>query len=54
LGDIYPRKVYYTPATGKMLVKKLRSLHNNTIVERETSYLNHLKHKPVGGSVELF
>jgi chemotaxis protein CheD len=54
LGDIYPRKVYYTPATGKMLVKKLRSLHNNTIVERETQYLNQLKHKPVEGSVELF
>jgi chemotaxis protein CheD len=54
LGDVFPRKVYFTPATGKAFVKKLRALHNNTIVERETSYLNHLKHKPVGGSVELF
>ncbi|MDH4133415.1 MAG: chemoreceptor glutamine deamidase CheD [Gammaproteobacteria bacterium] len=54
LGDIYPRKVYYTPASGKMLVKKLRSLHNNTIAERETQYLNRLKQKPVEGSVELF
>jgi chemotaxis protein CheD len=54
LGDIYPRKVYYTPASGKMFVKKLRSLHNNTIIERETSYLNQLKQKPVEGSVELF
>jgi chemotaxis protein CheD len=54
LGDIYPRKVYYTPATGKLFVKKLRSLHNNTIVERETQYLNQLKQKPVEGSVELF
>jgi chemotaxis protein CheD len=54
LGDIYPRKVYYTPSTGKAFVKKLRSLHNNTIVERETAYLNQLKHKPVEGSIELF
>ncbi len=54
LGDIYPRKVYFTPVTGKAYVKKLRSLHNNTIVERETQYLNQLKHKPVEGSVELF
>ena len=54
LGDIYPRKVYYTPATGKAFVKKLRSLHNNTVVERETQYLNQLKQKPVEGSVELF
>jgi chemotaxis protein CheD len=54
LGDIYPRKVYYTPATGKLFVKKLRSLHNNTIVERETQYLDRLQHKPIEGSVELF
>jgi chemotaxis protein CheD len=54
LGDIHPRKVYYTPITGKAFVKKLRSLHNNTIVERETQYLNQLKQKPVDGSVELF
>lgn len=54
LGDIHPRKVYYTPATGKMFVKKLRALHNNTIIERETNYLNQLRQKPVEGSVELF
>jgi chemotaxis protein CheD len=54
LGDICPRKVYYTPATGKMLVKKLRSLHNNTVVERETRYLHELEAAPVQGEVELF
>lgn len=54
LGDIYPRKVYYTPSTGKMLIKKLRSLHNNTLVERETSYLHKIEAAPVQGEVELF
>ena len=54
VGDIYPRKVYFTPSTGKAFVKKLRSLNNETIVERETQYLNQLKNKPVEGSVELF
>jgi chemotaxis protein CheD len=54
LGDIYPRKVYYTPSTGKMLVKKLRSLHNNTIAERETRYLHEIEVVPVQGEVELF
>jgi len=54
LGGIYPRKVYYTPATGRLFVKKLRSLHNNTIVERETVYLARLAKTPVAGSVELF
>jgi len=34
-GDIYPRKVMYFPYTGKAKVKRLRSLHNNTIIERE-------------------
>ena len=54
LGDIYPRKVYYTPASGKVFVKKLRSLHNNTIAEREADYLNQLKQKSVAGEVTLF
>ncbi len=54
MGDIYPRKVYYTPSSGKVFVKKLRSIHNNTIVERETEYLNQLKQKPVSGEVTLF
>lgn len=54
LGDIYPRKVYYTPATGKMLVKKLRSLHNDTVIERENRYLHAIETVPVQGEVELF
>lgn len=54
LGDIYPRKVYYTPATGRMLVKKLRSLHNETISEREKRYLHEIEASPVQGEIELF
>jgi chemotaxis protein CheD len=41
-GGIYPRKVYYFPQDGKVRVKKLRTLHNNTIVERETEYMHEL------------
>ncbi len=54
VGDIYPRKVYYDPRSGKVSVKKLRSLHNDTIVEREKQYRNHVEIAPVGGDVELF
>ena len=54
VGDIYPRKVAYFPATGKALVKKLRSVQNNTVVEREKSYLKDLEQKPVEGDIELF
>ena len=54
MGDVYPRKVYYFPATGKVRVMKLRSLHNNTIVERESAYRQEIEKKPVTGDVELF
>jgi len=54
LNDIWPRKVYFFPRTGKVLVKKLKQLHNNTLVNREQDYANTLVTKPVGGAVDLF
>ncbi|MFW5426375.1 MAG: chemoreceptor glutamine deamidase CheD [Methylophagaceae bacterium] len=54
LGDIYPRKVMYYPATGKMKVKKLRSMHNDTLIHREEAYQHELDVQPDSGGVELF
>src|SRR3989338_3724315 len=54
VGDIYPRMVVYFPATGKVRVKRLRSLHNNTIAEEEIRYISTVENKPVGGDIELF
>ncbi|GAB6039548.1 chemoreceptor glutamine deamidase CheD [Endothiovibrio diazotrophicus] len=54
LGDVYPRKVIYFPTTGRVRVKKLRSLHTNTIAARETAYLSAIEEKPVEGEIELF
>lgn len=54
LLDIYPRKVYYFPRTGKVLVKKLNSVRNNTIFEREKAYKSSIKNQNVSGDVELF
>ena len=54
VGDVFPRMVVYFPATGKVRVKRLRSLHNNTIVEQETRYLHTIEEKPVSGDIELF
>lgn len=54
LGDIFPRKVVYFPMSGKVKVKKLRSVHNDTIAQREVAYLDTLSHKPIEGDVELF
>ena len=54
LRDIYPRKVYYFPSSGRVLVKKLKQVHNNTIVQREEEYGSRLKKSEVSGDVELF
>ena len=54
LNDIYPRKVYFFPKTGKVLVKKLMQTHNDTLAQRENAYADRLKSKPVAGEVELF
>ncbi|MBI3712260.1 MAG: chemoreceptor glutamine deamidase CheD [Burkholderiales bacterium] len=54
LNDIYPRKVYFFPKTGKVLVKKLKTEHNDTLKKRELDYASRLKSAPVGGDVDLF
>ncbi|MHA4866700.1 chemoreceptor glutamine deamidase CheD [Duganella sp. PWIR1] len=54
LNDIYPRKVYFFPRTGKVLVKKLMQSHNDTLVKREIEYASRLKVAPVGGEIDLF
>lgn len=54
LLDIYPRKVYFFPATGRVLVKKLREQHNDTIARRELDYRSELSRTDVSGAVELF
>lgn len=54
LNDIYPRKVYFFPKTGKVLVKKLKQTHNDTLAMREHAYASRLKTSRVGGEIELF
>jgi chemotaxis protein CheD len=54
LRDIYPRKVYFFPTTGRVLVKKLKQVHNDTILQRETEYGSRLQTSEMGGDVELF
>lgn len=54
LLDIYPRKVYFFPQTGKVLVKKLKKVHNQTIEDRELQYRSRLQVSKVEGDIELF
>lgn len=35
VGGIFPRKVNYYPQSGKVWIKKLKSIHNNAIVYQE-------------------
>jgi len=54
LVDIFPRKVYFFPKSSKVMVKKLRNIHNPTISEREKDYRQRLHKVDSGGDVELF
>jgi len=54
LLDVFPRKVYFFPETGKVLVKKLRNMHNDTIIVREREYGSRLVGSKVEGDIELF
>lgn len=54
LLDFYPRKVYFFPATGRVMVKKLKSLHNTTLFDREMEYSMRIKKSPVSGDIDLF
>ena len=54
LGDVYPRKVIFFPASGKAMVKKLMTVHNRTLYDRERKYMDDLTKGPVKGDIELF
>lgn len=54
LLDSYPRKVYFFAKSGRVLVRKLHRVHNDTLFVRERDYQARLKTGPVAGDVELF
>jgi chemotaxis protein CheD len=54
LLDSYPRKVYYFPENGRVLVKKLHRVHNETLFTREANYKSKLSTADVAGDIELF
>ncbi|QYJ80383.1 chemoreceptor glutamine deamidase CheD [Shewanella acanthi] len=54
LLDIYPRKVYFFPDSGKVQVRKIKAMHNSTIIDRESEYRLRVRDLPTGGDIELF
>ena len=53
LRDTCARKIYFFPRTGKVLLKKLRTLRNDTVLQREREYLKKLD-AGVAGEFEVF
>ena len=54
VGGNRPRKVQYFPNTGRVMVKSLNSLHNDTLTKRESSYIETINKTPVEGKIDLF
>jgi chemotaxis protein CheD len=55
VGDVYPRKVIYFPETGRVLMKKLKSKHNETVVRRDKAYLERINQEETKSTdIELF
>ncbi len=50
----FPRKVIYHPKSGRARVKRLKELHNDSIIKREKQYQASSDHAPVDGGIELF
>jgi chemotaxis protein CheD len=38
LGDVYPRKIYYFTGSGRVLMKRIERIKNQTIYDRELEY----------------
>lgn len=50
----YPRKVYFFPDSGDVKVRKIKAMHNSTILDRESEYRMRIKDTPVSGDIDLF
>mgnify|MGYP003387669951 CR=1 FL=1 len=54
LGDVYPRKVYYFIDSGRVMMKKIQRVKNETIAARERQYQQQLVHVLEASDVTLF
>ena len=54
LLDIYARKLHFFPETGKVQLKKLHILPNDTVQQREREYMSRLDENTGGGEIEIF
>lgn len=48
LLDVYARKVYFFPASGRVLVRRISTLNNTTLLDREAEYRHKINRKQAG------
>ena len=54
LLGVSPRKVHFFPATGKVRLRKLHQLADDTVHRQEREYLARLAGRHRGGEIEIF
>ena len=54
MGGEFSRKINYFPNSGRVLVKRLRSLHTNSVRDEEVAYSQNLQQQAQGNDIELF
>ncbi|NNE64447.1 MAG: chemoreceptor glutamine deamidase CheD [Gammaproteobacteria bacterium] len=54
VGGTNPRKIMFFPGSGKVLVKKIKELHNDTIIRREVEYIDSIERDKAHGDVDFF
>jgi chemotaxis protein CheD len=54
VGEATPRRVNFFAHTGEVLVRRLRTVANDSLAMREREYLSALTAAPASGDVELF
>ncbi len=54
LGGPHPRKINFFPRTGKVMVRRLRTLHKISIADQEKAYAKNLSKPQAAGEIDLF
>ena len=54
VGGNCPRKIQYFPLTGRVRVKRLNSMHNQTLKSREKKYIENINNAKIAGKIDLF
>lgn len=54
LGGLYPRRIHYYPATGRVVRRILAGSETTSVAKQETEYAGRLSSRKVAGDIELF